>query len=138
MRKIHQTALDLQDGVNLLAISNTLFRVCKELSKRGEGTDAIRKHPAVTVILDKMNDLNGRPDFSALNKAFEVCENEAGFEALKDCPCGSGKEPRELLDARGIPCGKICDDCEKEKKKKYRPEVFYDGSYEHDEPLDED
>lgn len=57
---------------------------------------------------------------------------------LSTCPCGSGKERYLLHDARGIPCGFVCEKCEANKKAKYRPEIFTDGGYEHDEPLDED
>lgn len=56
--------------------------------------------------------------------------------ALKQCPCGSGKWPHMLCDARGIPCGYVCEDCEAKKKAKYRPEIFRDSQYEADEPIE--
>lgn len=52
------------------------------------------------------------------------------------CTCGSGKEGRELYDARGIYCGITCDSCRKEDK--YRPEVMSDPGYEADESIEED
>ncbi len=54
------------------------------------------------------------------------------------CLCGSGKEGRELHDARGIYCGIVCDACEKEKRAKFRPEIFDDASYDADEPIEEE
>jgi hypothetical protein len=54
------------------------------------------------------------------------------------CICGSGKERYELVDARGIFCGYVCEDCEKEKKARYRPEIFEDGNYECDEQIEDD
>ena len=34
-------------------------------------------------------------------------------------------------------CGAyVCDDCRKEKLKGYRPEIFTDGDYECDEPIE--
>lgn len=54
------------------------------------------------------------------------------------CPCGSGKACEALHDARGIFVSYVCEDCEAEKRSKYRPEIFEDGNYELDEPIDED
>jgi hypothetical protein len=45
---------------------------------------------------------------------------------------------RQLLDARGIFCCYVCDACEVEKKARYRPEIFTDSNYRHDEPIDDD
>ena len=42
----------------------------------------------------------------------------------------------ELLDARGIYCGRVCEYCEERVKASYRPEVFSDGNYECDEPIE--
>lgn len=54
----------------------------------------------------------------------------------RPCPCGSGKMSHWLSDARGIPCCRVCPDCEQEKKKRYRPEIFTDSSYGTDEPVE--
>ena len=43
---------------------------------------------------------------------------------MKTCSCGSGKERRELLDAAGIFCTFICDDCEEEKRSRFRSIIF--------------
>jgi hypothetical protein len=56
----------------------------------------------------------------------------------KLCPCGSGLERDELYDARAIFCCFTCDRCEKEKRSKYRADIFTDSDYWHDEPIDED
>ena len=52
------------------------------------------------------------------------------------CNCGSGLESYILYDARGIPCGHVCDDCEEEKASKFRPEVMSDPDYYADEPIE--
>ena len=70
---IYQEALALQDGVNMTAISGTLNRVCKQLLSEGHGTDSIRHNAAVTLIVDKILDLNGRPDGLAFSKAYDTC-----------------------------------------------------------------
>lgn len=53
------------------------------------------------------------------------------------CHCGSGKPTYELLDARGIYCCRVCEDCEEIAKSKFRPEIFNDPNYEHSEPIEE-
>lgn len=57
---------------------------------------------------------------------------------LKECHCGSGEPPWVQCDARGISIGYVCGECVEEKKSKYRPEIFTDSNYWHDEPLYED
>jgi hypothetical protein len=52
------------------------------------------------------------------------------------CDCGSGEPRYALSDARGIFCAYVCDKCEDEVKSHYRPEVFEDGDYTCDEPIE--
>ena len=47
-----------------------------------------------------------------------------GDNTMKTCPCGSGLPRRELKDARGIFCTFVCDKCEAEKKRGFRPDIF--------------
>jgi len=54
----------------------------------------------------------------------------------RPCPCGSGEISWWLRDARGIECCRICPDCENEKKKRYRPEIFEDPGYDCIEDVD--
>lgn len=56
----------------------------------------------------------------------------------KECPCGSGEYPEEVCDARGIFVAYVCDKCRKERLSGYRPDIFTDSNYWHDEPIDED
>lgn len=56
----------------------------------------------------------------------------------RPCPCGSGLESRELYDARGIYCARVCDLCEARKRASFRPDIFTNSNYWHDEPIDED
>jgi hypothetical protein len=44
--------------------------------------------------------------------------------ALRNCNCGSGMPQRPLLDAAGIFCTFVCDQCEEKKRKHYRPIIF--------------
>ena len=52
------------------------------------------------------------------------------------CGCGSRKPRYELIDARGIFCTFVCEDCEEQKKRKYRRDIFEDCTYECDEPIE--
>ena len=42
-----------------------------------------------------------------------------------------------MYDARGIFLTYACDNCEVEKRLRYRPDVFTDPNYEADEPIDD-
>jgi len=58
--------------------------------------------------------------------------------APRECPCGSTLTSWWLNDARGIPCCRVCDRCEEEKRARYRPEIFSAPQYECDEPIEPD
>jgi hypothetical protein len=38
------------------------------------GTDAVAKHPAIILMLDKMLDLAGRPGMTEYSEAYDYCE----------------------------------------------------------------
>jgi hypothetical protein len=44
------------------------------------------------------------------------------------CGCGSGEPRRELVDAAGIFCCFVCDECEQDKRKRYNPAIFREGT----------
>ena len=52
-----------------------------------------------------------------------------GMNDVKPCPCGSGKNSTWLTDAKGIPVGRVCEDCQEKKMLKYRPEIFTNPKY---------
>jgi hypothetical protein len=56
----------------------------------------------------------------------------------RTCACGSGKPKRDLIDARGIFCAYVCDDCEASRRGKYRDEIFTNAQYDADEPIEDD
>jgi len=59
-------------------------------------------------------------------------------EGGRPCPCGSALESEELLDARGIYCGRVCERCEARKRAEFRPDIFEDPHYWTDEPVEEE
>ena len=56
----------------------------------------------------------------------------------RPCRCGSGLQRFELVDARGIFCTYVCDQCEAEKRREFRADIFTDADYECDEPVEAD
>jgi hypothetical protein len=55
-------------------------------------------------------------------------------KSYDNCTCGSNKRFRNLYDGYGIYLCKVCDDCEDEKRSKYRPDIF--ERYDADEDID--
>lgn len=51
----------------------------------------------------------------------------------KPCPCGSKKPRYELVDAAGVFCCFICEDCLEKKKSSYNPKIF-EQWYDPDKP----
>lgn len=64
----------------------------------------------------------------------EEAEYQA-FQELQECTCGSGLVRSGLYDARGFFCAYICENCEEEKKAKFRSEIFTNSQYECDERI---
>lgn len=80
-----ESALALQDGVNLSGIAHTLARICSEAlwpeaRRISEGARFVNQHPIVTVILDKLQDLNTDPSrdvFAAYTVVKHMAESPA-------------------------------------------------------------
>jgi hypothetical protein len=53
------------------------------------------------------------------------------------CTCGSGLPKRDLIDARGIFCTYVCDECERDRMGEFRADIFTNAAYEAEEPIDE-
>lgn len=80
--------------------------------------------------LDRMSYAKGIADKKALRRA------AAGLRPY--CPCGSGEHRSPLHDARGIFCRYVCSKRERDARASYRPDIFTDADYWHDEPIDSD
>jgi hypothetical protein len=55
---------------------------------------------------------------------------------MKPCFCGSGLPRREKKDGYGIFLTFVCDKCEAEKMKEFRPDIMEE--YDADEPIEAD
>jgi hypothetical protein len=54
------------------------------------------------------------------------------------CDCPAHLPRRAIRDARNIFCCFVCDGCEEERRARYRPDIFTDPNYWHDEPIEEE
>lgn len=54
------------------------------------------------------------------------------------CECGSGLNPEEQFDARGIYLCRACEKCAPQKLRGYRQEVLTNSNYECDELIESD
>ena len=105
-----EKALALQDGCNLSGIAHTLCRILSEAiwpaaRAENEGTRYVNSHPIVTVILDKLVDLNG--GFAEASAAYDTVKRLAQpaaapkpillcrFCGKPECECGSPKPAAE-------------------------------------------
>jgi hypothetical protein len=68
-----QTAMQIQDAVNLVAVAGEFHRMCIEVLEETHSTDAVKRDAAILWMIDKINDLVGRPDCQALSTAYDVC-----------------------------------------------------------------
>jgi hypothetical protein len=73
MENRFKTALDIQDACNLTAVVGTFHKMCLEVLHESQSTVQVTKDPAIIIMVDKINDLLGRPDFDAVGKAWEEC-----------------------------------------------------------------
>lgn len=60
------------------------------------------------------------------------------FPTARECDCGSGEIREEVCDARGLFVAYCCDRCKGERLAGFRPEIFSDGDYDCDEPIEPD
>lgn len=63
---------------------------------------------------------------------------EMNIRGRRQCPCGSGLDKRDLVDARGIFCCYVCDQCEDKKMAGYRKDIFTDPAYVADDLGDDE
>ena len=60
------------------------------------------------------------------------------IKRYRTCDCGSGLDPEEQYDARGIYITRACSKCVGEKLRGYRHEVLTNSNYECDELIESD
>lgn len=81
-REAAQTALDIQDAVNLSgvahAFSQAVSAIWDEAHRTGKGTDWVNTHAIVTLFLSKLTDLNRHaPYFPACDEVEAIAKGLA-------------------------------------------------------------
>jgi hypothetical protein len=64
---------DIQDASNFYPIVNELARTLADLKSCGIDHYALSKHPAVIILVDKINDMMHRPDLDEVMRSFTYC-----------------------------------------------------------------
>lgn len=62
----------LQDACNITAVAGSLHTTLIALREEGLDESGRRHHPAVIAIVDKINDMLGRLDFTAIDNSFDI------------------------------------------------------------------
>ena len=59
MRNRYREAIDVQDACNPSGVALSLHKMCCVVSREGNGTDGVRRDPAVRLFVAKLADLCG-------------------------------------------------------------------------------
>lgn len=86
-KDIMTTCYDIQDACNFYPVCMELTRTLQDLKTAGVNHYALYKHPAVIILVDKINDMMGRVDLDTVLKAFDYCHK------MKDL-----KEPLPIIE----------------------------------------
>jgi hypothetical protein len=84
IRRLAEDAIEVQDACNLSGVAQSFARAIVHLRRylaavgEDSGTLAVTIHPIVTLWLDKMRDLNGRPSAWDFMNAYDECRKIAG------------------------------------------------------------
>jgi len=66
-------AEEIQDACNPIAVCGTLQKMAKEITQEQDMT-AIPADPAFIAVLDKLNDMVGRPGINSISNAHRACQ----------------------------------------------------------------
>lgn len=88
-QKAFRNAIEVQDACNFIAVLHQFDRDIRAISDHMHangtwGTEALAKHPVCILYMDKLADLQRRPDFSVLNSAWDFCL-AATLESESEC-----------------------------------------------------
>jgi hypothetical protein len=64
---------DIQDACNFMPVVNELSRTLQDLKTAGIEHNKLNAHPAVIILIDKINDMMYRPDLTKVMDSFTYC-----------------------------------------------------------------
>lgn len=71
--QVCHTCYSIQDACNFMPVCAELLNVLVNLKKAGVNHQMLQHHPAVIILVDKINDMMGRPDLETVMMAFKTC-----------------------------------------------------------------
>ena len=71
------TAYEIQDACNFYPVVMELHKTIHDLKQTGVEHQNLATHPAVIIMVDKINDMMGRPDLEAVCCSFKYCREIA-------------------------------------------------------------
>ncbi len=82
-QKAHKNALEVQDACNfsgvLLSFARDMEHVREHMRQEGSyGSLAFATHPVAILYMDKLADLQRRPDLDVLSRAYDDCKSVSG------------------------------------------------------------
>ena len=118
-----------------VGIKSGWMKTAKIFWNKANELDTYKEQEMVKLVESKEDsDVYMTNDKSAKYIDYRKSGGDVGSEML--CNCGSGLSHSEDYDARGIPTGMSCPKCKQKKREKFRPEIFTNPSYSHDEPIE--
>lgn len=72
-KEICTTCYDIQDACNFVPVCLELSTTVLKLKRAGIPHQEVQNHPAVIILVDKINDMMGRPDLDKVFAAFTYC-----------------------------------------------------------------
>jgi hypothetical protein len=72
-KEICTLCYDIQDACNFYPVCMELSRTLEDLKKVGIEHNKLSTHPAVIILVDKINDMMHRPDLNIVMDAFKQC-----------------------------------------------------------------
>jgi hypothetical protein len=81
LKEICTTAYEIQDACNFYPVVMELGKVVADLKANGIEHQNLKDHPATIILVDKINDMMGRPDFETICVSFKFCR-ETAYEGV--------------------------------------------------------
>ena len=82
--QICHTCYQIQDACNFMPVCAELLNVLVNLKEAGVNHQMLPTHPAVIILVDKINDMMGRPDLDTVMRAFAVCREPGKVSSVID------------------------------------------------------
>jgi len=83
-QEICKKCYEIQDACNFIPVCLELSTTVLQLKKIGIPHQELHKHPAMIILVDKINDMMNRPDLDAIVAAFAYCRTKSKIAPVID------------------------------------------------------